>query len=341
MPDVVSEGGRPPARSRSPPARSNRSIEESAQSKWRLLAADENNASWPHEKSRSPPARANRRITSKTGVPAPPAPPPPSASNFQELLEDNLYPGRRSTGDEWAPVTNWKELFTHRADCESRDNASDILWRVVKELASSRRQILYKMRKRSEQYDLQCAVVSDGSLRETSGAADFGLDFGQGRAKHAGDRVLFKPWVEAAVKVSVGPLYSGVKVRLLSRDRNERSNVVNAQYKESNTTRLLMCFVLALGTHLLTRHGFKLEASKITLDAVDDGSGKLIKYYKEKYGMHLVGSQGKMQGDLLLALRLCGQVWGAGDSGEAGGLPQQSHTTCQVQGLQPHRQIPG
>ena len=96
----------------------------------------------------------------------------------------------------------------------------------------------------------------------------------------------------------------------------EPRNVVNTQYPESIATRLLMCFSLALGAHLLKRFGADLQKSRVTLSAADNGSGSLLQYYSDKYGLGVVEGQSyaegshRMAGPLLQALQRCDAVWG-------------------------------
>jgi hypothetical protein len=162
-----------------------------------------------------------------------------------------------------------------------------------------------------------------GCARASRGGSSFDYDFGQEEAKHAGHKSLVQPWVETAVYVSVYESHDKIRINLLSRDmRERRGNVVNPKYKESVATRLLMCFALALGAHLLKRSRTTLRDSKVTLTAADKGSGSLLTYYSDKYGLEVVRTHEepideepiderypRMEGSLLEALWRCDAVW--------------------------------
>jgi hypothetical protein len=237
--------------------------------------------------------------------------------DFKELSFPDDYPRHRESSQDWKPVTDWKELFAHGVGGEpsSRMTARAIMWRIVSELKLELRQILYRLRRDSMDFEVELAVVADGALRRVPESQDgFVYNFGQEGAKHAGHGSLGQPWVETAVSVSVNAGNEEVYINFLSRDMREQSNVVNALYPESVATRLLMCFVLALGAHLLKRFGANLQRSRVTLSANDDGRGLLLRYYIEKYGLEVVevdkeGSH-RMVGPLLQALQRCDAVWG-------------------------------
>ena len=245
------------------------------------------------------------------------------STDFEELsVADEDYPRHRETAKQWKPVTDWAELFAHGANGEpsSRMTARAIMWRIVSELKRSRRQLLYRLRRDGRGFHVDLAVVADGSLRRgLASQGDFEYDFGQEEAKRAGHASLVQPWVETAVSVSVNAIFNAVRINLLSRDMRERSNVVNAQHPESVATRLLTCFSLALGAHLLKRFDANLQSSTVELAAADNGSGKLLLYYSDKYGLKEVssremaiakGGSHRMQGPLLQALQRCDAVWG-------------------------------
>jgi hypothetical protein len=242
--------------------------------------------------------------------------------DFEELsVADANYPKHRESSQDWKPVTDWAELFAHRADGEqsSRMTARAIMWRIVSELKRSRRQLLFRLSRDGKGFHVELAVVADGSLRRgVASQGNFKYDFGQEEAKHAGHGSLARPWVETAVSVSVNAKYNAVRINYLSRDMRERSNVVNIQHPESIATRLLTCFSLALGAHLLKRFGRDLGESKVELAAADTGSRSLLKYYSDNYGLDVVVSEEqaiaegfhRMEGLLLQALQRCDAVWG-------------------------------
>ena len=260
-------------------------------------------------------------LSASARLPLPSMPPELGHSpEFEELsVEDAEYPKRRESSEGWQPVTDWKELFAHGVSGEpsSRMTARAIMWRIVSELKLELRQILYRLRRDSRGFHVELAVVSDGSLRRSRATKGvFEYDFGQEEAKHAGHGTLSQPWVETAASVSANGKFNIVHINYLSRDMQERSNVVSFRHPESVATRLLMCFALALGAHLLKRVGSDLQKSRVTLSAADKGSGKLVKYYSDNYGMGVVEGQShaedshRMEGPLLQALQLCGAVWG-------------------------------
>ena len=241
--------------------------------------------------------------------------------DFEELsIEDVDYPRHRESSHDWKPVTDWAELFAHGADGEpsSRMTARAIMWRIVLELNHSRRQMLFTLGRGGRGFHVKLAVLADGSLRRAPvSQGGFVYSFGQEEARNAGHGSLVDPWVETAVEVSVSTIYEEVHIDFLSRDRRQPSNVVNTRYPEGNATRLLMCFALALGAHLLKRFRVDLERSRVTLSATDHGSGSLLEYYRDKYGLDLVGSRDqahaegshRMAGPLLQALQRCDAVY--------------------------------
>ena len=242
--------------------------------------------------------------------------------DFEELsVADAEYPRRHESSQEWKPVTDWAELFAHGVDGapSSRMTARAIMWRIVSELKHSSRQLLFRFRRDNRGWHVEIAVVADGSLRRgLASRGDFKYNFGQEEAKRAGHASLVQPWVETAVSVSVNARYNAVRINFLSRDLRERSNVVNAQHPESVATRLLMCFSLALGAHLLKLFEADLQRSRVELAAADTGSRSLLKYYSDKYGLEVVSSREqahaegshRMEGPLLQALQRCDAVWG-------------------------------
>lgn len=71
-----------------------------------------------------------------------------------------------------------------------------------------------------------------------------------------------------------------------------------------------------LGAQLLKHFGADLQKSRVTLSAADKGSGSLLEYYSDKYGLGVVEGRSyaegshRMAGPLLQALQRCDAVWG-------------------------------
>ena len=284
--------------------------------------------------------RQYHRKSSPKRLPLPAKPPEaPSSTSmhvpsivFHDELEEEQSLDKIATKG-WVPVTERAELFAYGAEGlparvrygrklkKMKITARSIMWSIVRDFAASHRQLLYRAEKDVDSYVVDLAVVSDDAAKKYKRGPKKIDAFGLQSAVEKASEHFRGGWVETAVGFAIDLADNAIRIDLLFREENQPSFQINPEHALSTSSRLIVCFALAMAAHIFrlyqtfhngTFHEIDLQTSivSVSLPAEDLDSekrGRLIKYFRDNYGMAL--EKGQLEGSLLTALQRCHGIW--------------------------------
>jgi len=193
----------------------------------------------------------------------------------------------------------------------------------IPSLAKTNREIYYKLYKsgdvrKGKLLTLELAVFS-GNLRLSDTKSKFMFYTPKGAIPSTA--LGQDAWIETGVKMTINPKKNDVHIDALNRDTSVPSLRVQEGAPKSSTTRVMACLGLAMATEMVIYFGMSLHETTLSLQAADKGTGELLRFYTESFGLqnkykdsvrtgHSVGPNFvRMEGTLSKALENCQTVW--------------------------------
>lgn len=220
---------------------------------------------------------------------------------------------------DWRPVTEWEVLCHQASEEQGHLELRRMMSESICRLAKSGRELLYQVvpeRTYVDSFAIALAVVT----AEVEGRGDHLPYFYPTDALNFVHRSLRgRAQIEAAVMLEIKR--KEVFIWALNRNLTFKSLPVEVASPKSKVVKVMLCFALAMAGEICM--SLARRNMKVVLEAVDEGSGKLLQYYGDEYGLRRLSSaemrsgkfrehwgSGKvMFGDLASALEKCGRVW--------------------------------